>query len=202
MRENTDQKNSEHGHFLRSEYCVSSWSCSKFCIYTSTTRKAFRKVEVHRNLAWKHLCGAWRLAILLKDFSTIVFRWILQKLYKHVHKKTPCDYLMSVTSQIWDQKFGGWPKQCPIQEKFGDNVFSWRSGLLSSIPAKVYWFILFYTLLATFFSCIRCSYEQNERKLIVYFRNLSDNNDFLFLFFIFGDIFLGAHNVWTLQFSV
>ena len=38
-----------------------------------------------------------------------------------------------------------------IQKKFGDNVFSWGSGLLPLIPAKFYWFILFCTLLATSF---------------------------------------------------
>ena len=31
--------------------------------------------------------------------------------------------------------------------------------------------------------------NRNVRKLIVYLRNLSDKNNFLFLFFIFGDIF-------------
>ena len=39
------------------------------------------------------------------------------------------------------------------------------------------------------FSSIRCSVEQNIRKLIVYCKNLSENNNFMFLFFIFGDIF-------------
>ena len=77
--------------------------------------------------------------------------------------------------------------QCHIQKKFGDNIFSRGSGLLSSITAKFYLFILFFTLLATF-SCVRCSFEQNTRKLIVYLRNLSDSNIF-FLFFIYGDIF-------------
>ena len=38
------------------------------------------------------------------------------------------------------------------------------------------------------FSCIRCSFEQNTRNLIVYLRNLSENY-FLFLFFIFEVIF-------------
>ena len=37
-----------------------------------------------------------------------------------------------------------------------------------------------------FFSCVRCSFEQNTRELIAYMRNLSENNNFLFLFFIFG----------------
>ena len=80
--------------------------------------------------------------------------------------------------------------------------FQLMSGPLSSIPAKFYWFILFFKLLVTSFSCIRCSFEQNTRKLVVYLRNLSDNNNFLFLFFIFWDFFLGSHNVWTLPFSV
>ena len=37
------------------------------------------------------------------------------------------------------------------------------------------------------FSCIRCSFEQNTKKLMIYLRSLSDMNNFLFLF-IFGDI--------------
>ena len=36
----------------------------------------------------------------------------------------------------------------------------------------------------------------------VYLRNLSDNINFLFLSFIFGDIFLGTHNIWMLAYSV
>ena len=60
---------------------------------------------------------------------------------------------------------------------------------------NLYCFALFYPLLC----CIRCYFLKNTGKLIVYLRNLSDNN-FLFLFFIFGDIFLGAHNFWTLPF--
>ena len=73
--------------------------------------------------------------------------------------------------------------QCHIQKKFGDNIFSRGSGLLSSITAKFYLFILFFTLLATF-SCVRCSFEQNTRKLIVYLRNLSANNNFFFSSFL------------------
>ena len=78
-----------------------------------------------------------------------------------------------------------------IQKKFWGNVFSWGSGLLS-IPAKPYWFILF--CFALLFSCIRCSFEENTRKLIVYLRNLSDHN-FLFCFFILRSIFGSTHNV-------
>ena len=37
-----------------------------------------------------------------------------------------------------------------------------------------------------FAHCLRCSFEQNTRKLIVY---LSDTNNFLFLLFIFGTFF-------------
>ena len=70
------------------------------------------------------------------------------------------------------------------------------------IPAKFCWFILFCTLLAIFFSCIRCSFEQNTRKFNVYLRNLSENSNFIFLFFIFGNIFWGTHKVWTLPYSV
>ena len=52
--------------------------------------------------------------------------------------------------------------QWHIQKKFGDNFFSWASGLLSSIPAKFYSFI-FCTLLATFFLAIQRSFEQKQR---------------------------------------
>ena len=51
-------------------------------------------------------------------------------------------------------------------------------------------------------SCIRCSFEQNARKLIVCLRHISDNNNFLYFFFIFDNIFLSTHNVGTLPFSV
>ena len=65
-----------------------------------------------------------------------------------------------------------------------------ESALHSSIPAKFYWF-----------SCIRCSFEQNTRKLLAYLRNLSDNkNSFLFNS---GDFFWGGtYNIWMLPFSV
>ena len=79
---------------------------------------------------------------------------------------------------------------CRIQNKFEDNIFSRWSGLLSSISTKFIWFIiLFCTHLATFFSGMRCSFKQNTRKLFIDLRNLSENNYFLFLFSIFGDIF-------------
>ena len=40
------------------------------------------------------------------------------------------------------------------------------------------------------FSCVRCCFEYNTRTLSVYLRNLSDNSNFLFHFFIFEYIFL------------
>ena len=42
------------------------------------------------------------------------------------------------------------------------------------------------------FQLQRCSFEQNTRKLIVYLENFSDNNNFIFVFFIVEVIFLGA----------
>ena len=56
----------------------------------------------------------------------------------------------------------------------------------------MYCFVHFKLLL---FSCMRYCFEQNTRKLIVYLRSLSDNSHFLYLFFIFGDTFLDAHNI-------
>ena len=84
--------------------------------------------------------------------------------------------------------------QCRIQRKLEGNVFSRGSNLPSLIPANVYWFISF--------SCIRYSFEQNTWKVIVYLRNLSESNHFLFFIFIFGDISLDGHNAWTLPLSV
>ena len=53
------------------------------------------------------------------------------------------------------------------------------------------------------FSCIRYCFEQNTRKLIVYLRILSDNSHFLiFLFFIFGDTFLDAHNIYDIIYII
>ena len=43
------------------------------------------------------------------------------------------------------------------------------------------------------FSCIRCAFVQNTRKLIVYLRNLSENV-FFFLLNLWGNFF-GTHNV-------
>ena len=40
--------------------------------------------------------------------------------------------------------------QCCIQNKFEDNVFSWSSGLFSSMAAQFYSFILFITLISHF----------------------------------------------------
>ena len=77
--------------------------------------------------------------------------------------------------------------QCCIPKKFGDSP----EGLVYFLQYQqnyvdLYCFAHFQPLL---FSCIRCYYEQNTRKPIVYLRNLSDNNNFVFPFFIFGDIF-------------
>lgn len=60
-----------------------------------------------------------------------------------------------------------------------------------------YCFAHFHPLL---FSCIRCFSELNTVKFSVFLKNLSNNSNFLFLIFIFQDIFLGTHNFWTLPF--
>ena len=69
-------------------------------------------------------------------------------------------------------------------------------GVLSTFPntSKILLIYIVFSLLATFLKLyIRCSFEQNiiTGKL----RNLSDSNNIVFHFFIFGDIFLGVHNV-------
>ena len=45
--------------------------------------------------------------------------------------------------------------QCRIQEKIGDSVFSWGSGLPCSIPTKVCWFKIFCPLLVTSFFAVK-----------------------------------------------
>ena len=83
-----------------------------------------------------------------------------------------------------------WKYQGCVLKKFGDNIFSWGSYQNSSIPAKFYWLVLFYTLLSTFFSFIRCSFKQNMWKL----RNLSDNKSFAYFSSLFlGTFFLATH---------
>ena len=77
---------------------------------------------------------------------------------------------------------------CCIQKKIEDNVFNCCSSILGKYNSH--------------FSCLRCSFEKNTRKLIAYLRNLSDSSNFLFLFCFFGNIFLGVHNIWKLPFSV
>ena len=86
-----------------------------------------------------------------------------------LHFCTPLGYSVFHPEEIWGQRF-----------KLG-------SGLLSSILAKVLFFSHFQSLL---FSCIRCSFEQNTRKLFVYLRNESENNIFPFLLFILGTFFV------------
>ena len=63
-------------------------------------------------------------------------------------------------------------------EEIWGQHFSWESALHSSIPAKFYWF-----------SCVRCSFEQNTRKLLVYLRNLSENKNSFFLIQFWGHFF-------------
>ena len=85
--------------------------------------------------------------------------------------------------------------QCCIQKKSGNNILSWGLVYLPQYQQNcidLYYFVYFLTLL---FSCIRCSFEQNTRKLTVQLINLPGNKNFLFLFSIFGDIFFEAHNV-------
>ena len=57
-----------------------------------------------------------------------------------------------------------------------------------------------YKILLFYLSCIRCYWiEHKEAHCLL--EKIFRQQQF-FLFFIFGDIFLGAHNVWTLPFSV
>ena len=91
-----------------------------------------------------------------------------------------------------------WDQFCN-QKKFGDNVFSCGSGWLPQYQQNFVGWYCFAHIQPLLFSYIRCSFEQNTRNLNVYLRNLSDNLPFLF--FIFGVIFFGAHNVCTIPFS-
>ena len=51
-------------------------------------------------------------------------------------------YKCFIVSSVFCAKLKiGQSVQCCIQKKFGDNIFSRGSGLLSSISAKFYWFI-------------------------------------------------------------
>lgn len=61
----------------------------------------------------------------------------------------------------------------------------------------LYYFKHFLPLL---FSCIRCSFEQNTRRLIVYLRDQKTTFSFFFLLHFWGHS-LGSHNLWTLPFS-
>ena len=117
--------------------------------------------------------------------------------------------MLHIVAKNWHQIFltGFWMYFCFVTIKLLKVSTSWvisvsrleeiwgrfqlGSDLLSSVPAKFYWFILFCTLIKPLlFSCISCSFEQNTMKLIVYLRKLSENSNFLFIFFIFGEIFL------------
>ena len=70
-----------------------------------------------------------------------------------------------------------------IPKIFG-NVLVEGFGLLSSITAKFYWFILFFTSFATSFQ-LHKMFFWTEHKEAHCLRNLSDNDNFLLLFFIF-----------------
>lgn len=91
---------------------------------------------------------------------------------------------MSHPKEIWGERFqlGGW-----------SSFLNTSKILLTYIVSH---------LKPPLFSCIRCSFELNTRKLIVCFRNFSENNNFRFLFFIFGNALQGVLKVWTLQFLV
>ena len=70
--------------------------------------------------------------------------------------------------------------QCCIQKKSGNNILSWGLVYLPQYQQNcidLYYFVYFLTLL---FSCIRCSFEQNTRKLTVQLINLPGNKNFFF----------------------
>lgn len=89
-------------------------------------------------------------------------------------------------------------QQCRIFKKFGDYVFSWGLGDYYSEYQQIFINIILHTF-------TRCSFKQNTRTLIGCLKNLSKNINFLFLFFMFGDIFLGTQCLSTstyIQFSM
>ena len=87
-----------------------------------------------------------------------------------------------------------------IRKIFG-NVLVEGFGLLSSITAKFYWFILFFTSFATSFQ-LHKMFFWTEHKEAHCLRNLSDNENFLLLFFIFWYTFWAPirferYNYWS-----
>ena len=121
--------------------------------------------------SFQNTCGFLLLNIFFSNIDTII----------------DCNYVVYKFGSLLFPEAVVWSwsvkRSVPHLGKFGDNVFSCGSGLLPSIPAKLYWFILLCSLLAMLlFSCMTCSFEQSTRKLIVYLRNLSENNNSLFRF--------------------
>ena len=86
-------------------------------------------------------------------------------------------------------------------EKYGGNISSWNLVYFPQYQQKfidIYCLAHFWLLL---FSCIRCFFELDTRKVILYLRNSSDNNSFFFSFIHFWGHLFGCPNVWTLSYA-
>ena len=90
--------------------------------------------------------------------------------------------------------------QSCIQNQSGDIVFCWGLFLNTSNILLIYC-VLFCTLSTTSFQLYKMFFWIKCSEADVYLRNLSESNNFLFLIFIFGELFLGIHNIWALPFS-
>ena len=89
--------------------------------------------------------------------------------------------------------------QCRVQKNFGDNVFSRGSGL-SSIPAKFYW--QFFHTFRHFILAVKDILLNRTQGSSLLTCEIYETATILFFSSTFLGTFLGAHNVWTLSFSV
>ena len=76
-------------------------------------------------------------------------------------------------------------KQCCIQKRFGDKDSSWGSGLLSTISARFYWFILFWKLLASSFQLYQMFFWTDHKEAHYLPEKFIRKQQFSFLFFFF-----------------
>ena len=80
--------------------------------------------------------------------------------------------------------------------------FQLGSGLLSSIPAKCYWFILFCTRLTTSFWLNKMFFWTERKETHCLLEKFIRKKQFSFFLLHFWLHFFGANNVWMLPFLV
>ena len=76
--------------------------------------------------------------------------------------------------------------RCCLQKKNWDNIFSSESGLLSSIPAKYYWFTLFCLFLASSFYLYKMFFWTEHEKTQKFTRQQQLSYSFHFGGYFFG----------------